>query len=215
VTSIRDFLLIAIGVLLAIDVHECAHAWSADRLGDPTGRYLGRITLNPIKHLDPLGTVMILMSSFAGFGIGWGKPVPVNPHRLRYGPATGMALVSFAGPAANILTAAILALPLRLGVSMPYALVWILTMLAYVQVILAVFNLIPLPPLDGFGVLVGIVSAIKSPAMRDVGRFLTQLESRGPMILLAVLMLDWVLPFSILGAIMDQPIRLLWKLVGG
>lgn len=214
-TSIRDFLLIAFGVLLAIDVHECAHAWSADRLGDPTGRYLGRITLNPIKHLDPLGTVMILMSSFAGFGIGWGKPVPVNPHRLRYGPTTGMALVSFAGPAANLVTAFILALPLRLGVSMPYTLTWVLATLALVQVILAVFNLIPLPPLDGFGVLVGIVSAFKLPALRDVGRFLSQLEAYGPMILLGVLMLDWVLPFSILGAIMDQPIRLLWKLVGG
>lgn len=214
-TSIRDFLLIMIGVLLAIDVHECAHAWSADKLGDPTGRYLGRVTLNPTKHLDPLGTVMIVMSSFAGFGIGWGKPVPVNPYRLRYGPTTGMALVSFAGPAANLVTAFILALPLRLGVAMPYTLVLILATLAWVQVILAVFNLIPLPPLDGFGVLVGIVSSIKSPVMRDVGRFLSQLEARGPMILLAVLMLDWVLPFSILGTIMGQPIRLLWTLIRG
>ncbi len=214
-TSIRDFLLIVIGVLLAIDVHECAHAWSADKLGDPTGRYLGRITLNPIKHLDPLGTVMIVVSSYAGFGIGWGKPVPVNPHRLRYGPTTGMALVSLAGPAANLVTAFILVLPMRLGISMPYTLAFILTMLAYINVIIAVFNLIPLPPLDGFGVLVGIVSAFKSPAMRDVGRFLSQLETRGPIILLAVLMLSWVLPFNILGIIMDPPLNFFWMLVRG
>ncbi len=214
--DLREFLLILIGVVLAIDVHECAHAWSADKLGDPTARFLGRVTLNPIKHLDPLGTVMIVMSSLSGFGIGWGKPTPVNPYRLKYGARTGMALVSLAGPLSNLLTAFILMLPYRiLGTTIPPALLTILATWAFVNVILTVFNLIPLPPLDGFSVLMGILSSIRSPFMRKVTQDLSQVEAYGPMVLLAVLAVGWVTGRSILGAVMDGPISLLWKLVAG
>jgi len=212
----RDILLVLIGVVLAIDVHECAHAWSADKLGDPTARLLGRVTLNPIKHLDPLGTVMIVMSSLSGFGIGWGKPTPVNPYRLKYGPRTGMALVSVAGPLSNLLTAFVLMLPYRIfGRAVPPALLTILATWAFVNVILTVFNLIPLPPLDGFSVLMGILTSIRSPAVQRVTRALSQIEAYGPMVLLAVLAVGWVTGHSLLGAIMGQPVDLLWKLIAG
>ncbi|MBC7259320.1 MAG: site-2 protease family protein [Chloroflexi bacterium] len=212
----RDILLILIGVVLAIDVHECAHAWSADKLGDPTARFLGRVTLNPIKHLDPLGTVMIVMSSLSGFGIGWGKPTPVNPYRLKYGPRAGMALVSVAGPLSNLLTAFILMLPYRIfGRAVPPALLTILATWAFVNVILTVFNLIPLPPLDGFSVLMGILTSIRSASVQRVTRALSQIEAYGPMVLLAVLAVGWVTGRSLLGAIMGQPVDLLWKLIAG
>lgn len=214
--DLREFLLVLIGVILAIDVHECAHAWSADKLGDPTARYVGRITLNPVKHLDPVGTMMIVLSSISGFGIGWGKPTPVNPYRLKYGPRAGMALVSLAGPLSNLLTAFILMLPYRtLGAAIPHALATILGTWAFVNVILTVFNLIPLPPLDGFSVLMGILSSIRSPSARKVTEALSRVEAYGPMVLLMVLAVGWVTGRRILGAIMDQPVALLWKLVSG
>src|SRR5512136_662814 len=87
-----------VGLVIAITVHECAHAWTADRLGDPTARYQGRVSLNPLVHLDPLGSVMILVTALLGTGIGWGKPTPVNPSRLRFGSRLGSGIVSLAGP---------------------------------------------------------------------------------------------------------------------
>ena len=213
--SIQDLILIIGGVLVAITVHECAHAWSAYKLGDPTAHELGRVTLNPLKHLDPMGTVMIVMSSISDFGIGWGKPTPVNPYRLKYGPLTGMALVSLAGPASNLLLALILMLPVRVGLDMPYTLKIVLATMAWVNVVLAVFNLIPLPPLDGFKVLVGLLGTIKSESMRAVNLVLAKIESMGFMLLFAILAIGWVTGFSILGLIMEQPINLLWKLVAG
>ena len=104
--NIQSFIAGALGILIALDIHEFFHAWVADQLGDPTARYLGRISLNPLVHLDPLGTMMMFMAALTGRGIGWGKPVPVNPHNLRYGPRVGMGIVSFAGPFANLVTAA-------------------------------------------------------------------------------------------------------------
>ena len=105
-----------VGVLIGITVHECAHAWTANKLGDPTARYLGRVTLNPLAHLDPLGTILMLYSVMIGFGIGWGKPTPVDPRYLKFGPRVGMAIVAIAGPISNIITAVVFAVPLRLAV---------------------------------------------------------------------------------------------------
>ena len=102
-----------ISLVLGITIHEFAHALSADLLGDPTPRYQGRLTLNPVAHFDPVGGLMILVSSISGFGFGWGKPVPVNPVNLRYGPRVGLALVSFAGPFSNIVLATLAAAPSR------------------------------------------------------------------------------------------------------
>ena len=97
-----------VGLLIALSVHEWAHAWMANKLGDPTAKEAGRLSLNPFAHLDLWGTLMLLV-----VGLGWGKPVPVDAERLRYGPQKGMALVGLAGPTANFITASIVAIPLR------------------------------------------------------------------------------------------------------
>ncbi len=98
-------------LLVGFPIHELAHAWVAYRLGDNTAKNQGRLTLNPLKHLDPLGSLLLLVSV-----IGWAKPVPVNPYHLRYGPRVGHAIVSAAGPLSNLLMAALIAIPWRLGV---------------------------------------------------------------------------------------------------
>ena len=205
---------IIVGVLIAIDVHECCHAWVASAMGDPTARQRGRVSLNPIVHLDPLGTLMILITAFAGFGIGWGKPVPVDPYRLKYGPRLGMGIVSFAGPAANLITAGLLAVPVRMGtLVLPGLVLELLFIICLVNIGLAVFNLLPLPPLDGYGVLMGILATIKAPwAYRwsyTIGRY----ERYGPLILLLIIIADRYIPvFSI---IIQPPYLLLRRLILG
>jgi len=173
-----DFLYTMVALLAALTVHESAHALVADRLGDPTGRKLGRISLNPIRHLDPTGTLMMLMSSFFGVGIGWGKPVPVNPANFRGDPKRGMALVSAAGPGSNFLFAALLYLVLQqAGAAHLWAssdLLWVRSLLAVtlvVNIALAFFNLIPLPPLDGFAVLLGILPNRLAYSVARVGQY--------------------------------------------
>ena len=140
-------------LLIAITVHEFAHALAAEKLGDPTARLLGRLTLNPKAHLDPVGTLMILFSGF-----GWGRPVPFNPLNLP-NPRRDSALISFAGPVSNILTALIFALPYRLGLPIlnsSLAFELILTIVS-INIGLAVFNLIPIYPLDGFRIVGGLL----------------------------------------------------------
>jgi Zn-dependent protease len=156
--SILSKVALLIGLLIGITVHECAHAWSANELGDSTARYQGRVTLNPLAHLDPLGSLLMLYSLLAGFGIGWGKPTPVNPFNLRYGPYFGLAITSVAGPISNILVAIVFAIPLRLGLPMPGELSLFILYVIVANISLAVFNLIPIPPLDGFSILRGILS---------------------------------------------------------
>lgn len=171
------FLYFVVALLAALTVHEAAHALVADRLGDPTGRNLGRISLNPIVHLDPMGTLMILMASLLGIGIGRGKPVPVNPFNLRLGPKTGMALVAGAGPAANLLLAASVAVVLQEGAVLGLwtgDLIWLRGLLRFVAVVnvsLAIFNLIPLPPLDGFSVLMGILPTRPAYSLSRVAEY--------------------------------------------
>jgi len=142
-------------LLVAITVHECAHAWTADRLGDPTARLAGRITLNPLAHLDPIGTLMILF-----FRFGWGKPVPFDPFNLR-NPRRDAALISFAGPAANLILAIALASIIRLAylIAGPgaYLAEQILTPFIFLAVALGIFNLIPIHPLDGGKILIGLL----------------------------------------------------------
>lgn len=216
-----DFILTAISglvaVVLGITIHEFSHALSADLLGDSTARYQGRLTLNPLAHFDPLGGIMMLVSSITGFGFGWGKPVPVNPVNLRFGPRVGMALTAFAGPFSNILLATLLALPLRLfSPSLPWGASLILYTAVSANVALAVFNLLPIYPLDGFSVLRGILATVRARWAYDIGDLLDQLLRFGPMIFIALLALDNVLPPpGIIWTILGPIHRLLMRLILG
>jgi Zn-dependent protease len=149
-------------VLLGITVHEVAHGWIARKLGDNTAFMLGRLTLNPLKHVDPVGTILIpgmLLLLQAGFIFGYAKPVPINWKNLRQ-PKRDMALVAVAGPIANLLMAVGWALLLRLGVSLGdngLALVYMGVAGITINAILMILNLLPLPPLDGGRVLTGLL----------------------------------------------------------
>ncbi|MDD3925516.1 MAG: site-2 protease family protein [bacterium] len=149
--------------LLAIILHEVAHGWVAYRLGDPTAKWAGRLTLNPVSHIDPLGAIFFLISLAAGIGFGWAKPVPVNVYNMK-DPRRGMVLVSLAGPAANAAQALIYALILRVmgaGVFFPSVDLGLLGYVCYagviVNIMLAIFNLLPVPPLDGSKILMGLL----------------------------------------------------------
>lgn len=155
-------LSMAIGLLLGLTVHEFAHAWTANRLGDPTPRWAGRVTLNPLAHLDPIGAVLLLLMILGFAPIAWGKPVPINPSYMRWG-RRGAALATVAGPLSNFCLALVIALLWRLihattGVSLPYnsGLRTLLVYMLWANVALAAFNLVPIPPLDGFGILEGL-----------------------------------------------------------
>ena len=146
-----SFVFVAIGLVVSITIHEFAHAFMADKLGDPTPRVQGRVTLNPLAHLDPIGTIAILLTRF-----GWGKPVMFDPYNLKK-PVRDAAIISLAGPAANIILAILLSLiinfvPLPLPI-MAFGLIRIL----YVNLVLAIFNLIPIHPLDGGKIILSIL----------------------------------------------------------
>jgi len=172
-----SFILIAIPLLYSIIFHELAHGWVAYLMGDPTAKSLGRLSLNPLKHLDPIGTIMLFI-----FGFGWAKPVPVNFSQLR-DRHKGMILVSAAGIITNMLLAFIALFLSRLlslsPSSMPAVLLYYF---AQINIILAAFNLIPLPPLDGSKILMGFASP-------NVQNFLFRIERYGFFIIIALLYL--------------------------
>jgi Zn-dependent protease len=175
---------ILIAMLVGLTVHEASHAWVAYRLGDDTAKQAGRLTLNPLRHLDPLGAIMILL-----IGFGWAKPVPVSPWRLRHGPRVGMALVAAAGPSSNLLLAAAVAVLWRLGIfaGKPD---WVLTLVGIMvslNVALLLFNLIPLAPLDGSSVLNGVVGGRAAAALAPLQRY-------GPMILMGLIFISYFMP---------------------
>jgi len=179
----------ALPVLFAITLHEVAHGWAARMLGDPTAMILGRLSLNPIKHIDPLGTVIIpgLMLALGGFIFGWAKPVPVTWENLRH-PKRDMALVAAAGPLSNLLMGLVWALVMRVGLMLepannPVGMFLALSGAAGIRinVLLAVLNMLPIPPLDGGRVAVGLLPGRLSWQ-------LSRVEPYGIIILLVLLM---------------------------
>ncbi len=210
-----SFLLTAVALILAITVHECAHAWVADRLGDPTARYLGRVSLNPLVHLDPVGTVMMLVTALTGMGIGWGKPVPISPHRLRYGQHLGGGLVALAGPLANLLLAALSGLALRLVGLRSMALAMALNTIVVTNIVIAMFNLLPLPPLDGHSVLLGLLSLLRGKWAWRVVDFVQSWQRLGPMFLILLIVFSQFLGINILGWWVGPPLRFFYRLFVG
>jgi Zn-dependent protease len=212
------FVATILGLLIAITVHECAHAWSANLLGDPTARLMGRVSLNPLVHLDPLGTVMMLVTALTGFGIGWGKPVPVVPWRMRFGARRGNALVALSGPASNLLVALGLGLTVRLGylVAPQWDVLYMLLRIAAItNIAIGMFNLIPLPPLDGHSVLLGVLSLSRSRVAWELSEGIERLRRHGPMLLIGLLLISQFLGLNIIGRLIGGPTFFIYRLIMG
>lgn len=206
-----------IAIVVAITVHEFSHALSANLLGDTTAKDQGRMTLNPMAHLDPVGTSMIV---FVGFG--WGKPTPVNPARFNTGVQSGTAAVSFAGPISNMIVASLAAIPFRVGMLNLEAFwfsifqsdtgnlaAYILGSIIFINILLAAFNLIPVAPLDGFKVVLGLLP-------RDLAMQWAKLERWGPMILFILIFSGFILPGGgLLIPIMNPLIKILATIILG
>ena len=199
----------AVPVVFAITVHEVAHGWVAARLGDPTAKLAGRLTLNPVKHIDPLGTVVVplAMLVLTSFVFGWAKPVPVDWRNLRR-PRRDMALVAVAGPGANLLMLALWSLALAplfgAGGAQSYPAILLIEMAKMgiiINTVLIVLNLLPLPPLDGSR----IVTAFLTPA---AARKYNALEHWGLLILAALIFT------GVLGAILIPPVNFTLSMVG-
>lgn len=151
-----EFLQLIAALLIAVILHECAHGWVAEKFGDPTARLAGRLTLNPLKHIDPLGTfiVPLILRSLGFMPIGWARPVPVNFSLLRH-PKRDMIWVALAGPMTNFSIALIVSLLFKM--QMPKPLVDFLMQVILLNLLLGLFNLIPIPPLDGSRIILGIL----------------------------------------------------------
>jgi Zn-dependent protease len=200
-------------LLTAFPVHEFAHAFTADRFGDSTPRQNGRLTLNPLAHWDPIGTLMMIL-----VGFGWAKPVPVNPYALQRRSSAAPMLVSLAGPMSNLLMAIIGCIPFRLGlvsvnsISTPTSLLpslpWFLLMFIYINLLLMLFNLIPLFPLDGEKVL----EFLLPPAGVRV------LDSIRPYSAIILMVIFFVLPLvgiNILGSVLSPALNTLTRFLIG
>jgi Zn-dependent protease len=187
-----------VAILTGLAFHEFSHAWTANELGDDTAARQGRLTLNPLAHLDPIGSALLLL-----FGFGWAKPTPVNPWRLKNGPQRGGAIVAFAGPASNFFFAALAAIPIRTGLvesrfgtnieavirfgsGEEYVFLFLFFVIS-LNIILGIFNLIPIPPLDGFKVALGLLP-------RDLAAQLERLAPWGPGILMTLLVIGFINP---------------------
>ena len=198
--------------LFAITIHECAHAWMALRKGDPTARDAGRLTLNPIYHLDIFGTLMLF---FVGFG--WAKPVPVNPYNLR-NPLKDNLWISLAGPASNLLSALIFGIIIRFVdlTSIPFynqasisgILVKMLFFSLQLNIILAIFNLLPIPPLDGSHIIQGLLP-------RESLGWYYRIERFGPIILMGIIMLGYATGVHIFSIIFHPFLSLFSRLFAG
>jgi Zn-dependent protease len=209
--QIQTLLLIAPPILLALTFHEYAHAYVANRLGDDTAKQSGRLSLNPLRHLDPLGTIMIFLVHF-----GWAKPVPVNPYRLK-NPKKDMLWISAAGPAANMILALASGILLRFivataGEADRYSFMGLLTYVVFmslqINLALAIFNILPIAPLDGSKILSGLL-----PARFE--KMLYFMERYGPFILLGLIIFGSVTGVSVLGGIIWPFVKFFSRMFAG
>jgi Zn-dependent protease len=176
---------------------------------------MGRMTLNPLVHFDPLGAIMLVYMAIGGRGIGWGKPVPVNPFNLQGNRRVSMGLTAVAGPFSNLLLATLAAIPLRLGLHLPAVISSFVWTLVITNVSLAMFNLIPLPPLDGFSVIQGLLGTGRSRSAYEWGERLDRLAPYGPYVLLLLLSLGWFAGLDVLGRILGPPVNAIISLLVG
>jgi Zn-dependent protease len=204
-------LLIAPPILLALTFHEYAHAYAAYRYGDDTAKQNGRLTLNPLRHLDPLGTIMIFIVHF-----GWAKPVPVNPYRLR-NPKKDMLWISAAGPLANMVLALASGLLIRVllnggvipgGHTAGGLLFFMVVMSLQINLALAIFNILPIAPLDGSKILAGLL-----PARYE--KLIHYLQRYGPFILIGLILIGQVTGVSVLGGLIWPFVDFFSKLFAG
>ena len=192
-------------LVFALSFHEFAHGWMAHRLGDSTAKNQGRLTLNPLAHLDPIGALVLY---FAGFG--WAKPVPVNGSNL-INPRTDMMKIAFAGPASNILLAVIGGIVLRIliGSSIFYESVYVtLIYFTQINIALAVFNMLPISPLDGSQIFNGYM-VTRNPGL------VMKLQTYGPQILFGIILIGYVTKFSVIWMIMGPIVKMFMYLFSG
>ncbi len=207
---------LCVSLIIGITVHEFSHAYVATSLGDRTAVNLGRLSLNPVRHLDPLGSALILLAGF-----GWGKPVPVSPAYLRIGQRVGMAMVSLAGPLSNIIAAAVFGLAVRADIAgLPgseftvggfqgSALIeYALESLVRWNLVLAVFNLLPIAPLDGFKVALGVLP-------RDAANAYAKTERYGPGILLILILAGFVFDIPVFSTVIWPVVNLFGEIILG
>ncbi len=206
-------LLLAVpAILIALTFHEFAHGYVAYRFGDPTAKNMGRLTLNPMAHLDPMGTIMIFLIHF-----GWAKPVPVDPRYLG-NPKRDMMWIAAAGPLMNVALALITGIIIRIfmATDLIYSnpsgtITTLFQMLQYslfINLALAFFNLLPIPPLDGSKILSGMLPHRYAPTIYLI-------ESRGPMILFGIIMFGWITGFNVLGVVIGPFINVFSSLFAG
>ncbi len=207
--DLKSILVFTIAILYALTIHEFFHAWTANKLGDPTAREQGRLTLNPIAHLDPVGTICFIMAHF-----GWGKPVPVDPRYFK-NPRRDDVLVSAAGPLSNFVSAFLFGLVFqatyKLGWGSSYFIVDfqnLLLTIIQINLILAIFNFIPLYPLDGSHILKGFLPRHMLPKYEDICRY-------SPFVLLGLILLGNFANIPILHYIILPPMIFFFKIFSG
>ena len=192
-------------LVFALSFHEFAHGWMANRLGDPTAQDQGRLTLNPLAHLDPMGAFILY---FAGFG--WAKPVPVNGGNL-VNPRTDMMKIAFAGPASNLLLALIGGVLLRIliGSGLINEIIFVtLIFFTQINIALAIFNLIPIPPLDGSQIFSGYM-------LNRNPNLVMKLQAYGPQVLFGIILVGYFTGFSVIWMIMGPLVKMFMFLFSG
>ncbi|MGD8292066.1 MAG: site-2 protease family protein [Desulfobacterales bacterium] len=209
--QIQNLMLIAPPILLALTFHEYAHAYVANRFGDDTAKQNGRLSLNPLRHLDPLGTIMIFLVHF-----GWAKPVPVNPYRLK-NPKKDMLWISAAGPLSNMALALASGILLRIFIatvetpdqtSFMTLLTYVIFMSLQINLALAIFNILPIAPLDGSKILSGLLPD-------SFGSMFHIMERYGPFILLGLIIFGRLTGVSILGGLIWPFVKFFSSIFGG